>query len=71
MPTVIRATTIIGAPQGNEDIRDQHTDNSQWNNSVNGRVSWTEPLGNIKNVRFIDISYSSSYPLEQFRQDGL
>jgi hypothetical protein len=46
---------------GNEDIRDQHTDNSQWNNSVNGRVSWTEPLGNIKNVRFIDISYSSSY----------
>ena len=34
------------------DIMDQWTDNHTWNNNISARVSWTEPLGNVKNGNF-------------------
>ncbi len=36
-------------------------DNHQWSNSIQGRLTWTEPLGNIKNARFLTFSYSGQY----------
>lgn len=40
---------------------DQIYSNDRKTNSVNGRLSWTEPLGNIKNARFLEASYSARY----------
>ena len=35
--------------------------NHRWNNNVNGRLSWTEPLGNVKNARFLNFSYRANF----------
>lgn len=40
------------------DVYDQWTDNHTWSNSVNGRLSWTEPIGDSKNGNFITVAYS-------------
>jgi hypothetical protein len=40
---------------------DQIYNNHRWTNGVNGRITWTEPLGNIKNARFLNFSYSGEY----------
>lgn len=39
---------------------EQYTKNHTWNNSVNGRVSWTEPIGDAKNGNFLTFAYSAS-----------
>ncbi len=43
------------------DVYDQYTDNHTWNNSIGARLTWTEPIGNVKNGRFLDISYRMNY----------
>lgn len=43
------------------DVYDQFTDNHTWSNQVGGRLSWTEPLGNVKNGRFLVLSYNMRY----------
>ena len=40
---------------------DQVYDNDRMTNSVGGRLSWTEPLGNIKNARFLEFAYRANY----------
>ncbi len=35
----------------------QIIDNHTWNNTVSGRLSWTEPIGNPRNGNFAEISY--------------
>lgn len=44
-----------------EDITDQIYNSHTWSNSVRGRVTWTEPLGNIKNSRFLTFAYMAQY----------
>ncbi len=39
------------------DVYDQLTDNHTWNNQLNARVSWTEPIGDSKNGNFLTFSY--------------
>ena len=39
----------------------QDVKNHNWNNGINARLSWTEPLGNSKNGNFLQISYSMNY----------
>lgn len=39
----------------------QIEDNHRWNNQVQGRLTWTEPIGDIKNALFLDIAYSANY----------
>lgn len=36
-------------------------DNHTWSNSVNGRITWTEPLGNPKNGHFLNVAYRIRY----------
>ena len=40
-----------------EDDYAQYTDNHTWSNSINSRITWTEPIGNVKNGRFFTIAY--------------
>ena len=44
----------------NETI-DQVYDNLRKTNSVNGRLSWTEPLGDVKKAHFLTFSYQARY----------
>lgn len=36
-------------------------DNHQWSNSIDGRFTWTEPLGNVANGNFLNLAYYISY----------
>lgn len=40
---------------------DQIYSNDRQTNGIGGRLSWTEPLGNIKNARFLQFSYRGNY----------
>ena len=43
------------------DLADRFTDNHTWSNSVSARVTWTEPIGNVKNGNFITLAYRMQY----------
>lgn len=43
------------------DAYDQLSENHTWSNSINARVSWTEPIGNVANGNFITASYNVQY----------
>lgn len=43
------------------EIINQIYDNHRWSNAVNWRLTWTEPLGNVKNARFLTFSYRGNY----------
>lgn len=43
------------------DEYDQYTNNHTWNNQVGARLTWTEPIGNVANGRFITFSYRANY----------
>lgn len=40
---------------------DQIYTNDRITNSVGGRLSWTEPLGNVRNARFLEVAYRANY----------
>lgn len=44
-----------------EQTIDQIYDNKRITNGVNGRLSWTEPLGDITNANFLQLSYRGDY----------
>ncbi len=44
-----------------DSIYDQFDDNHSWNNSISSRVSWTEPLGDVRKGNFLTFSYQFSY----------
>ena len=39
----------------------QDNTNHRTTNSVNGRITWTEPLGDVRNARFLEFAYNSRY----------
>ncbi len=39
----------------------QDIDNHTWNNGVSTRLSWTEPLGDVKKGNFIEVSYRMNF----------
>jgi hypothetical protein len=43
------------------DLYDQYTDSRTWSNTVGARLTWTEPIGNSKNGRYLQFSYNMSY----------
>ena len=47
--------------EGEDENIDQIYDNHQWSNNVQGRLTWTEPLGDVKNARFLTFSYNGQY----------
>lgn len=47
-------------PDDNEE-RDQFTDSREWSSRVGARVTWMEPLGDIKKARFLSFAYNMNY----------
>ncbi|MBD5214188.1 MAG: outer membrane beta-barrel protein [Bacteroidales bacterium] len=43
------------------DVYDQYTDNHNWSNQMSARLSWTEPLGDVKKGNFLTFSYNFQY----------
>lgn len=43
------------------DLYDQYLDNHTWSNNVSARFTWTEPIGDSKNGRFLTAAYRVSY----------
>jgi len=43
------------------DLYDQVTDNHTWSDMAMGRVTWTEPLGDVKKGNFLTFAYSVQY----------
>jgi hypothetical protein len=43
------------------DVYDQYTNNHTWTNRINARVTWTEPIGNVRNGNFITVGYGINY----------
>lgn len=43
------------------DLYDQYTDNHTWSNTAMGRVTWTEPLGDVRNGNFLTFAYRAQY----------
>lgn len=35
--------------------------NHTWSNTVNGRITWTEPLGDVSKANFLQIAYRANY----------
>ncbi len=46
---------------GTNDVYDQYANDHTWSNSINSRVTWTEPLGSPSRGHFIEGAYSFSY----------
>ena len=42
-------------------LTDQYLDNHTWSNTVQTRVTWTEPLGDAKNGNFLTFAYRVQY----------
>lgn len=49
------------AEDRDDDLMNQVYDNHTWSNSINSRITWTEPIGDPKNTRYIQIAYSFNY----------
>ena len=47
---------------------DQIYENHRSTNTVNGRLTWTEPLGNVKNARFLTLAYRGNYKYNKARK---
>ncbi len=43
------------------DLYDQYADNHTWSNSINTRLSWTEPIGDVTKGNFLTLAYSFQY----------
>ena len=35
--------------------------NHTWSNNINGRITWTEPLGDVTRANFLQIAYRANY----------
>lgn len=49
----------------------QLIDTHSWSNSVDGRLTWVEPIGNVKNGNFLEFSYSMNYRWNNADKDVL
>lgn len=47
--------------QDDDELLYRFLDNHNWSNSVQGRITWTEPIGDVKNGNFINIAYRVRY----------
>lgn len=46
---------------GTDSLTYRFSDNKTWNNNVRARVTWTEPLGDVKKGNFLQFSYRLQY----------
>ncbi|MCM1110179.1 MAG: outer membrane beta-barrel protein [Clostridium sp.] len=53
-----RSRNIFYQYNDSTDNYDQFTSNHTWNNNASGRLSWTEPLGDVSRGNFLTVAYS-------------
>ncbi|MGN0211410.1 MAG: outer membrane beta-barrel protein [Muribaculaceae bacterium] len=58
--STVTRNTYADESTDDQDI-DQIYDNHRWSNTLNWRLTWTEPLGNVRNARFITVAYRGNY----------
>ena len=46
---------------GEDETRDQQTDNHKWTSRVGTRLTWTEPLGDVRKGRALTFAYRMNY----------
>ncbi len=44
-----------------DQLIDQTANNRRKTHNITGRISWTEPIGDVKNARFLEFSYRGNY----------
>ena len=44
-----------------DQLIDQTANNRRKTHNITGRISWTEPLGDVRNARFLELSYRGNY----------
>ena len=54
--STLTRNTFTDASTDDDDIN-QIYNNHRWNNGINWRLTWTEPIGDVKNARFITAAY--------------
>ena len=59
--TYTRNSYFLKSDDDQDQTIDQIYENHRRTNGVNGRITWTEPLGNVKRGNFITIAYSGNY----------
>ena len=47
----------------------RYTDNHQWNNNVGARLTWTEPIGDVKRGNFFQVAYRASMRFNNANKD--
>ncbi len=47
--------------QDDNELYYRFIDNHSWSNSMEGRITWTEPIGNVKNGNFLNVAYRIRY----------
>ena len=47
--------------QDEESLLYRFSDNHQWNNTIMGRLTWTEPIGDVTRGNFLQFSYNLQY----------
>ena len=47
--------------QDDSELLVQFIDSHQWSNTLTGRFTWTEPLGNVTNGNFLNFAYKINY----------
>ena len=60
-PLLLRNDVGEARTENPDSIIDEFTNNHTWSNRIGGRLSWTEPLGDVKNGRFLTVSYRATY----------
>ena len=58
--STVTRNTYADENTDDQDIN-QIYDNHRWSNGVNWRLTWTEPLGDVKNARFLTFAYRGNY----------
>ena len=58
--TTVTRNTFTDASTEDDDIN-QIYNNHRWSNGINWRLTWTEPIGDVKNARFITAAYRGNY----------
>ena len=58
--STVTRNTYADENTDDQDIN-QIYDNHRWSNGVNWRLTWTEPLGDVKNARFLTSAYRGNY----------
>lgn len=61
---------LVTNPDEDDDFLYRFIDNHQWNNNIGARLTWTEPLGDVKRGNFLQFAYRLSYRFNNANKDS-